>query len=83
MRTIMENTVGFRPNSMILADLFVEYINAMSNAIQCGNNVLKNLESSELYGLTGPEIWELSSKKISLEQIKFDVKVLKKEALGE
>ena len=75
--------LGFKPDSMILADLFVEYINTMSNAIQCGNNVLKNLESSELHGLTGPEIWELSSKKISLEQIKFDVEVLEKEAFGE
>jgi hypothetical protein len=40
--------------------------------------MLRAIDQSSLKNLTGEEIWELSSKRISLEQIKLDIEFMRK-----
>lgn len=60
-------------NERQLADAFIDYLNTLSNVVQSSSHILKVLNNSELKNLTGAQIWELSSKKISLEQIRLDM----------
>ena len=61
-----------------LADSFMAYINTLSNIIQSSEHMLRAIDQSSLKNLTGEEIWELSSKRISLEQIKLDIEFMRK-----
>ncbi len=70
--------MGSKVSEKELADAFIAYINILSNVIQSSQHILKVLDDSTLRNLTGPEIWELSSKKISLGQIMLDIEFMRR-----
>jgi len=64
-------------NKRQLADAFIDYVNTLSNVFECGDNIMKLLDKDELIGLSGEQIWNLSSKKLSLNQFKSDIGIAK------
>lgn len=50
------------------ADLFIEYMNNLSNILDCGENISHIAEETGISNEDEKTIWGLSSKKISFEQ---------------
>ena len=69
--------MGGKVSEKELADAFMSYVNTLSNVIQSSQHLLKVLDNSSMRDLTGEQIWELSSKKFSLEQIKLDIEFMR------
>lgn len=69
--------MGGKVSEKELADAFMSYINTLSNVIQSSQHLLKVLDNSSMRDLTGEQIWELSSKRLSLEQIKLDIEFMR------
>lgn len=61
-------------NKKQAADLFIEYMNNLSNILDCGGNISHIMEETGINKEDEKTIWDSSSKKISFEQFMFSLK---------